>query len=117
MVRAMSKKTIKTTKTVKGDKGARWTVRGVPSKLQKAAGDAARAQGQTLGQWLSSVLDQATMRAPGAPAPVAAAWEETIEERVARLETALLGDGQERVLRTGPVKEPRRGEAQSHPTA
>ena len=74
-------------KVGKGDGRERWTVRGVPSRLQKSAGDAARARGVTLGQWLSEVLVQATAGTPR-PAAVAAEWEKVIEERLARLEAA-----------------------------
>lgn len=68
--------------------GARWTVRGVPAGLQKAAGDAARARGLTLGQWLAEALEGAVGRdAPGpAGAAATAGWRETIERRLDRLE-------------------------------
>lgn len=68
----------------------RWTVRGVPVKLQRAAGDAARARGQTLGQWLAAVLAEAVMHDnPGHAEP---SWMEAMEQRLARLEAALALD-------------------------
>lgn len=70
--------------------GGRWTVRGVPSALQKAAGDAARARGLTLGQWLSEVVEAAA--GPGtaaSPAAADAGWTEAIERRLDRLERAV----------------------------
>lgn len=82
-------------KPVKVVKTDRWTVRGVPPKLQKAAGDAARARGLTLGQWLSGVLGSAL---PQRKAPVEATerWEEAIERRLTRLEAAVFDDGRAR---------------------
>ena len=71
------------------DKAARWTVRGVPSRLQKAAGDVARSNGKTLGQWLSGVVETALANAPEAAAAAANGWRETIEARLAKLEAAV----------------------------
>jgi hypothetical protein len=69
------------------DKASRWTVRGVAVPLQRAASEAARARGQTLGQWLSEVVEGALADAPGlASASAAAGWREAIEARLARLE-------------------------------
>lgn len=85
----MPKRTERLTKPVKAPKGDRWTVRGVPGKLQKAAGDAARARGLTLGGWLSEVLTAALAQRTRAPAEAAAAWEEAIERRLAGLEAAV----------------------------
>lgn len=85
----MAKKSERTGKPEKASKGERWTVRGVPTKLQKAAGDAARARGLTLGQWLSEVLAGALPKRARAPAEAAARWEEAIERRLARLEAAV----------------------------
>lgn len=93
----MVKKTNRAVKSGKPPKGDRWTVRGVPVKLQKAAGDAARARGLTLGQWLSEVLT-ATLPGGGArllsPAAREGAerWDEAIERRLARLEAAVFGE-------------------------
>ncbi len=79
-------------KAKRGEKparAARWTVRGVPPRLQKAAGEAARAQGLTLGQWLSRLLEEGTARdAPNGGGP-ATSWAEAIEARLARLEARL----------------------------
>ena len=83
----MAKKTERTAKPVK--KTDRWTVRGVSAKLQKAAGDAARARGLTLGQWLSEVLSSALPRRGAVPAEASARWEEAVEQRLARLEAAV----------------------------
>lgn len=85
----MPKKTERSGKLDKAPKGDRWTVRGVPAKLQKAAGDAARARGLTLGQWLSEVLTTALPQRARGP-ETAEAWEMAIERRVARLEAAML---------------------------
>ena len=67
----------------------RWTVRGVPAKLQKAAGDAARARGLTLGQWLSEVLSSALpRRGVHRPRP-RNGGKQAVEQRLARLEAAV----------------------------
>ena len=84
----MAKKTERLVKPVK--KTDRWTVRGVPSKLQKAAGDAARAKGLTLGQWLGEVLAAALPRRGTLPAEATRRWEEAVEQRLARLEAVVL---------------------------
>lgn len=79
-------------KAKRGEKparSARWTVRGVPPRLQKAAGEAARARGLTLGQWLCRLLEEGTARdAPNGGGP-ATSWAEAIEARLARLEARL----------------------------
>ena len=88
----MAKKVRKVERTVRAasaaDKaGGRWTVRGVPAGLQKAAGDAARARGLTLGQWLTEVVEAAAGHgAAASPAAAAAGWTEAIERRLDRLE-------------------------------
>ena len=64
----------------------------MPSKLQKAAGDAARARGLTLGQWLSEVLSSALPRRGAAPAEATERWEEAVEQRLTRLEAVVLDD-------------------------
>jgi hypothetical protein len=84
----MARKAERTVKPVK--KTDRWTVRGVPAKLQKAAGDAARAKGLTLGQWLSEVLGSALPRRGVVPAEATQRWEEAVEQRLARLEAVVL---------------------------
>ncbi len=83
----MAKKTERVAKPV--SKSDRWTVRGVPAKLQKAAGDAARARGLTLGQWLGEVLSSALPRRGRAPAEATERWEQAVEQRLARLEAAV----------------------------
>ena len=83
----MAKKAERMVKPVK--KTDRWTVRGVPAKLQKAAGDAARARGLTLGQWLGEVLSSALPRRGRAPAEATERWEQAVEHRLARLEAAV----------------------------
>ena len=91
---AMAKKVRKPGRTARtaaapaeGAGGGRWTVRGVPSALQKAAGDAARARGLTLGQWLTEVVEAAAGQgAAASPAAAAAGWTEAIERRLDRLE-------------------------------
>ena len=88
----MAKKAVRGARPAKSPKGDRWTVRGVPSGLQKAAGDAARAKGLTLGQWLCEVLSEALPRRAQVPAEAAQAWEAAIERRLSRLETAVLGE-------------------------
>ena len=82
----MAKKTERVAKPM--SKSDRWTVRGVPAKLQKAAGDAARARGLTLGQWLGEVLSSALPRRGRAPAEATERWEQAVEQRLARLEAA-----------------------------
>jgi hypothetical protein len=83
----MAKKTERAAKPV--SKSDRWTVRGVPAKLQKAAGDAARARGLTLGQWLGEVLSSALPRRGSAPAEATERWETAVEQRLARREAAV----------------------------
>ena len=61
----------------------------MPAKLQKAAGDAARARGLTLGQWLGEVLSSALPRRGRAPAEATERWEQAVEQRLARLEAAV----------------------------
>ena len=89
----MAKKDKKPAKTAPRE--TRWTVRGVPVKLQRAAGDAARARGQTLGQWLAAVLTEAVMQEH--PGHVEPSWMETIEQRLARLE-GLIGAERPKVV-------------------
>jgi hypothetical protein len=80
-----------TGKRAAAEQGSRWTVRGVPADLQKAVGDAARARGMTLGQWLTEALESAVSRdAPQAAA--AAGWTDAIERRLERLERAVFPD-------------------------
>ncbi len=89
----MAKKAERVTRPVKAAKSDRWTVRGVPAKLQKAAGDAARSRGMTLGQWLSGVLSASLpQRRTAVPVEATERWEEAIERRLARLEAMLLDD-------------------------
>jgi hypothetical protein len=83
----MAKKAERVVKPVK--KSDRWTVRGVPAKLQKAAGDAARARGLTLGQWLGEVLSSALPRRGNAPVEATERWEQAVEQRLGRLEAAV----------------------------
>lgn len=85
----MPKKTERAARPGKAPKGDRWTVRGVPTRLQKAAGDAARARGLTLGQWLSEVLTAALPQRKALPAEAAERWEQAVERRLARLEAAV----------------------------
>ncbi len=80
------RKTVKPTKAVV-DKTSRWTVRGVPAQLQKAAGDAARARGMTLGQWLTELLDSATRVNEAA---ATSGWAAEVEDRLARLEASVM---------------------------
>lgn len=83
----MAKKKVK--RADRSPRAPRWTVRGVPSRLQKAAGDAARAQGLTLGQWLCRLLEEGVARdAPDGGGP-ATSWAAAIEARLARLEERL----------------------------
>lgn len=89
----MAKKTARTAKAAKPAKGDRWTVRGVPMHLQRAAGDMARARGVTLGQWLSEVLANALPEGTQTPTLAAERWEQAIERRLARLETLVLREG------------------------
>lgn len=81
----MPKKAERLIKPAKSEKGDRWTVRGVPARLQKAAGDAARARGLTLGRWLSDVLVSATARSVRQPTN-GSTLDDSIEQRLARLE-------------------------------
>jgi hypothetical protein len=89
----MPKKAERAGKPERAQRGDRWTVRGVPTKLQKAAGDAARARGLTLGQWLSEVLATALPQRKALPAEAAERWEQAVERRLARLEAAVLENG------------------------
>ncbi|HEX6016017.1 MAG TPA: hypothetical protein VFY87_30290 [Geminicoccaceae bacterium] len=89
----MAKKAERTAKPAKAQKADRWTVRGVPSKLQKAAGDAARARGLTLGQWLGEVLTTALAQRRAAPAEATERWEQAVERRLQRLEEAVFASG------------------------
>jgi hypothetical protein len=58
--------------------------------MQRAAGDAARARGLTLGQWLTELLGGAVdADAPVTPATAATGWSEAIERRLDRLERAV----------------------------
>jgi hypothetical protein len=80
-------KAAKPQKAVKRDRPERWTVRGVSAPLQRAAAEAARGDGLTLGAWVSRLVETAvTGREP--PAGASVAWREAIEARVARLEAA-----------------------------
>jgi hypothetical protein len=92
MDRAMAKRAERGPKSGKASKGDRWTVRGVSAKLQKAAGDAARVRGLTLGQWLSEVLGSALAQHKRTAAPAAEEWEQAVERRLARLEAAVLDE-------------------------
>lgn len=77
------------------ESASRWTVRGVAVPLQRAASEAARAEGKTLGQWLSEVVDAALADAPSRlPAATAAGWREAIEARLGRLEDVVGIDAQ-----------------------
>ena len=85
----MAKKGRRVARPASANKDGRWTVRGVPVELQKAAGDAARARGLTLGRWLTEALAACVARdAP--PATAAMGWTEAIEQRLLRLEQAVL---------------------------
>lgn len=83
-------KSVKPTRSVKPRQKAvteeRWTVRGVAGPLQKAAADAARAEGLTLGVWVSRLLQAAV--AGREPTTATAEWRAALEARVARLEAA-----------------------------
>lgn len=83
----MAKKKVK--RAERTPRAPRWTVRGVPSRLQKAAGDAARAQGLTLGQWLSRLLEEGVARDAPDGGGAATGWAAAIEARLARLEERL----------------------------
>ena len=84
----MAKRTAKATPSVKTHKAGRWTVRGIEPALQRAAGDAARARGLTLGHWLNELLREATVAGmPGATV------DRTVEARLDRLEDAVFGCG------------------------
>jgi hypothetical protein len=85
----MAKRSERGIKPEKAHKGDRWTVRGVSTRLQKAAGDAARARGLTLGQWLSEVLGSALAQRVRAASEGSEQWEQGVERRLARLEAAV----------------------------
>lgn len=95
----MARKTTKTPKptkaarTVKAAKAKvarteRWTVRGVAGRLQRAAAEAARENGVTLGAWVSGVIEQAVAGREPSTAAMSAEWREALEERITRLEAA-----------------------------
>lgn len=75
----------RTTPVGKKDDAARWTVRGVPQGLQKAAGSAARAEGVPVGVWLSALLARAVADRP----PPTEEWRTAVERRLTRLESVL----------------------------
>jgi hypothetical protein len=81
----MAKKEKKALK-VTVERASRWTVRGVPARLQKSAGDLARMRGQTLGQWLSEVVEAAITNAADAPGIPMTDWRQSIAARLAKLE-------------------------------
>ncbi len=88
----MAKKKAKRAEKAGREQAGRWTVRGVPVALQRAAMEAARARGLTLGQWLARLLEEGIARDAPSGAP-ATRWAETIEARLARLEAQLGGSG------------------------
>jgi hypothetical protein len=75
-------------KRTKSELGERWTVRGVPSRLQKAAAACARSEGLTMGAWLSRLLEQAVAGHVEASEPPTD-WRRLIESRLERLEEML----------------------------
>lgn len=88
-----SPKPTKAARTVKAAKAKvarseRWTVRGVPGRLQRAAAEAAREDGLTLGVWVSGLIEQAVAGRDPSPAAMAAEWRVSLEARIARLEAA-----------------------------
>lgn len=86
----MARKSSKSARIIKPRKvavrGERWTVRGVAGPLQKAAAEAARAEGLTLGIWVTRLVEAAVAGRESSPAT--AAWRDAIEARLARLEAA-----------------------------
>jgi hypothetical protein len=89
-------KAVKPTKAARAVKAAkakaarteRWTVRGVAGRLQRAAAEAAREDGVTLGAWVSRLVEQAVIGREPSAAAMAAEWRQRLEARVARLEAA-----------------------------
>ncbi|MCS7268588.1 MAG: hypothetical protein NZ704_11090 [Geminicoccaceae bacterium] len=85
----MAKKKAKRADKPSRERGARWTVRGVPVELQRGAVAAARARGLTLGQWLSALLEEGIARDAPEGSPVTS-WAASLEARLARLEARLV---------------------------
>ena len=86
-------KPTKAARTVKAAKAKvlrteRWTVRGVPGRLQRAAAEAAREDGVTMGAWVSGLIEQAVAGREPSAAAMSASWREALEARIARLEAA-----------------------------
>ncbi|WP_159718306.1 hypothetical protein [Geminicoccus flavidas] len=89
----LSKRDSKTARSkppvIKAEKGERWTVRGVPAHLQKAAAEAAWTADLTVGAWLTRLVEAAV--ADGLPPTELTTTQrfEAIEQRLERLERAL----------------------------
>ncbi len=80
-------RTVKAAKA-KAARSERWTVRGVPGRLQRAAAEAAREDGLTLGAWVSGLIEQAVAGRDPSPSALAVEWRLALEARIARLEAA-----------------------------
>ena len=80
-------RTVKAAKA-KAARSERWTVRGVSGRLQRAAAEAAREDGLTLGAWVSGLIEQAVAGRDPSPSALAAEWRAGLEARIARLEAA-----------------------------
>ena len=75
--------------TVKTEQGDRWTVRGVPARLQKAAAEAAWAADLTMGAWLSQLVEQAVADSLPPSEPSVIERFAVIERRLDKLERAV----------------------------
>ena len=70
----------------KAEAGERWTVRGVPVRLQKAAAEAAWAADLTMGGWLSRLVEEAVAGSLPPSEPSTVERLASIERRLALLE-------------------------------
>ena len=73
----------------KAEQGDRWTVRGVPARLQKAAAEAAWAADLTMGAWLSQLVEDAVAGTLPPTEPSTIERFEAIERRLERVEKSL----------------------------
>lgn len=91
---------------VKAEGGDRWTVRGVPARLQKAAAEAAWAADLTMGAWLSQLVEQAVAGSLPPSQPSAIERFETIERRLDKIERAIRAERAEPSKRAATRPEP-----------
>ena len=81
----------------KAEQGDRWTVRGVPARLQKAAAEAAWAADLTMGAWLSQLVEEAVAGSLPPSEPSTIERLEEIERRLDMIERGLSNEPAKRV--------------------